>query len=353
MAPFDSEIPAQRAPAVIDVRITPDVGTISSSRASQSRHNYKVGSWHGVCWEHVRSVSILGRTGGCGEGRASVSLGRAPYRAARFDMTSKPQAIVSGKNVAARSPEVDFAVVLSRIIESIEHDSAQLRAVYELARIKLRREAWRKTPPISRLEARRLTLALESAIEGVETIYSKHDEFRALQSLDRFIESSEIGRRIEPPEPLLMIDPPPTQTADADHRAKGPSLNVERSLHWLRAAPLLRGAVVAILAVALCAALSQFDLLGRHAPLSSPSQSESPPMFRPSIAPIDGAPAGLRHRRFVAAGSQSDTPRYNSDDRSTVALDEQPVKPLRSSCTQTYEVPSEGGGKVSINVVRC
>jgi hypothetical protein len=239
-------------------------------------------------------------------------------------MTSKPQAIVSGKNVAARSPEVDFAVVLSRIIESIEHDPAQLRnAVYELARIKLRREAWRKTPPISRLEARRLTLALESAIEGAETIYSKHDEFRALQSLDRFIERSEIGRRIEPPEPF----------ADADHRAKGPSLNVERSLHWLRAAPLLRGAVVTILAVALCAALSQFGLLGRHAPLSSPSQSESAPMFRPSIARIDGAPAGLRHRRFVAAGSQSDTPRYNGDDRSTVAPDEQPVKPLRSSCT--------------------
>ena len=292
------------------------------------------------------SRTIRGRTGDSGTG--------APYRTACFDMTSKPQEIGSGQNVAARSPEVDFAVVLSRIIESIEHDSAQLRnAVYELARIKLRREAWRKTPPISRLEARRLTLALESAIEGVETIYSEHDEFRALQSLDRFIESSEIGRRIEPPEPLLMIDPPPTQTADADHRAKGPSLNVERSLHWLRAAPLLRGAVVAILAVALCAALSPFDLLGRHAPLSSPSQSESAPMFRPSIARIDGAPAGLRHRRFVAAGSQSDTPRYNSDDRSTVAPDEQPVKPLRSSCTQTDEVPSESGGKASINVVRC
>jgi hypothetical protein len=245
-------------------------------------------------------------------------------------------------------------VVLSRVIESIEDDPAELRnAVYELARIKLRREAWGRNPSISPLEARRLTLALESAIEGVEIIYSKHDELRALQSLDRFIESSEIGRRIEPREPLLMIDPPPAQTADADHRAKGPSLNVERSLHWPGAAPLLRGAVVATLAVALCAALSQFGLLARPAPLSSPSQSASAPMFRPSIARIDGAPASLRHRRFVAAGSQGDTPRDSSDDRSTVAPDEQPVKPLRSRCTQTYEVPSEGGGKASINVVRC
>jgi len=287
-------------------------------------------------------------------GRASVSLGRAPYRAARFDMTSRPQEIGSGQNAAARSPDGDFVAVLCRTIESIEHDPAQLRnAVYELARIKLRREAWRKNPPISSLEARRLTLALELAIECVETIYSKHDELRALQSVDRFIESSEIGRTIEPREPLLMIDPPPAQTADADHRAKDLSLKVERSLYWLGAAPLLRGAVVAILAVAVCAALSQFGLLGGHVLPSSPSQSESAPMFRPSIARIDGAPASLRHRPLVAAGSKGNTPWYSSDDRSSVEPDEQPVKSLRSSCTQTYEVPSEGGGKASVNVVRC
>jgi len=46
-------------------------------------------------------------------------------------MTSQPQKFDSGKNLAARSPEVDFAVVLSRVIESIEDDPAQLRnAVY-------------------------------------------------------------------------------------------------------------------------------------------------------------------------------------------------------------------------------
>src|SRR6266478_766601 len=90
----------------------------------------------------------------------------------------------------------------------------------ELARIKLRREAWQKNPAINLSEVRRLMLALESAIEGVETIYSKHDELKALQSLDRLIESSEIGRSkvmIEPREPLLIINQAPTQTADADH----------------------------------------------------------------------------------------------------------------------------------------
>src|SRR5215472_2765721 len=198
-------------------------------------------------------------------------------------MTSQPQEIGSGKNFAARPIEVEFAAVLSRVIESIEDEPAPLvrDAVYELARIKLRREAWQKNPAINLSEVRRLMLALESAIEGVETVYSKRDELRALQSLDRLIESSKIGRSkvmIEPHEPLLIINQAPTQTADADHppvfpaREKNTSLNVERLLHWPGAAPLLRGAMVAIFAVALCVVFSQFSLLGSQ---PQPSQPKS------------------------------------------------------------------------------
>jgi hypothetical protein len=289
-------------------------------------------------------------------------------RRACFDMTSQSQEIGSGKNLAARPLEVEFAVVLSRVIESIEDDPAPLlrNAVYELARIKLRREAWRRNPAINLSEAKRLTLALESAIEGVETIYSKHDELRALQSLDRLIESSEIGRSeimIEPREPLLIINQAPT-TADADpvflSRAKDTSLNVKRLLHWPGAAPLLRGALVAIFALALCAVFSQFGLLGRQAPLSLSSQPESAPTIRAATARTHDAPvAHFQPRRVVAAGSPAvalgDAPRDRGDyDPSTARPDEQPVKPPRSSCsTQTYKVPSEGGGEASINMVRC
>jgi hypothetical protein len=75
-------------------------------------------------------------------------------------MTSQPQQIGSGKNLAARPLEVEFAVVLSRVIESIEDDPAPLlrNAVYELARIKLRREAWQRNPAMNLSEVRRLTL---------------------------------------------------------------------------------------------------------------------------------------------------------------------------------------------------
>jgi len=285
-------------------------------------------------------------------------------------MTSQPQEIGSGKNFVARPLEVEFAVVLSRVIESVEDDPAPLvrDAVYELARIKLRREAWQKNPAINLSEVRRLMLALESAIEGVETVYSKQDELRVLQSLDRLIESSKIGRSevmIEPREPLLIINQGPT-TADADRppvfsaRAKDTSLKVERLLHWRGAAPLLRGAMVAIIALALCAVFSQFGSLGRQAPLSLSSQAESAPTIRAATARTDNAPvAHLQPRRVVAAGSPAvalgDAPRDRGDyDPPTVRPNEQPVKPPRSSCsTQTYKVPSEGGGEASINMVRC
>jgi hypothetical protein len=264
---------------------------------------------------------------------------------------------------------VEFAVVLSRVIESIEDDPAPLlrNAVYELARIKLRREAWRRNPAINLSEVRCLMLALESAIEGVETIYSKQDELRVLQSLDRLIESSKISRSevmIEPREPLLIINPGPT-TADADHppvflsRAKDTSLNVKRLLHGPGAAPLLRGALVAIFALVLCAVFSQFGLLGRQAPLSL-SQPESAPTIRAATARTHDAPvAHSQPRRVVAAGSPAvalgDAPRDRGDyEPPTVRPNEQPVKPPRSNCsTQTYKVPSEGGGEASINVVRC
>lgn len=119
-------------------------------------------------------------------------------------------------------------------------------------------------------------LTLETAIERVEAISSKHDELRALQSLDRLIESSEIGARatvIEPREPLLIIDQTPSRTTDA-HRppaflmpAKRTPANVPRSWHWPGTAPLLRGAVVAIFALVLCIVLDrQFGLFGRQAP---------------------------------------------------------------------------------------
>ena len=64
------------------------------------------------------------------------------------------------RDVPATSAELDFSLVLARVIGSIENDPAQLRsAVYELARIKLEREAWQRHPPMNVREIRHLMLA--------------------------------------------------------------------------------------------------------------------------------------------------------------------------------------------------
>ena len=83
------------------------------------------------------------------------------------------------------SPEVDFALLLSRMIDSLKKDPAELRnAVYEVARIKLKQEVFKGTPLINISELRRVSIALETSISRVEAISSKQDRLDA-RSLDR------------------------------------------------------------------------------------------------------------------------------------------------------------------------
>ena len=54
---------------------------------------------------------------------------------------SEMQKAETDPSLPATSPEVEFALVLSRVIETMKQDPAQLRQnIYELARMKLRRE---------------------------------------------------------------------------------------------------------------------------------------------------------------------------------------------------------------------
>src|SRR5262245_9399794 len=81
-------------------------------------------------------------------------------------MVSRQQKFADTK-VLAPAPEVDFALVLSRVIASAEEDPSQLRnIIYELARIKLQEEMSRRSPSSNSPGTRDLSLALESAIAG-------------------------------------------------------------------------------------------------------------------------------------------------------------------------------------------
>jgi hypothetical protein len=144
-----------------------------------------------------------------------------------------------GESLATNLPAVDFSSVLARTIESIRDDPAQLRnAVYELARIKLQREVWQRTPPMSILETRRLMLALETAIERVETSSSQQEDLELLQSAAQLLENSSpnpgrsAGWGPAPPmterDPIVIIDQtaiyrdvtPPYPVAPADDIAR-------------------------------------------------------------------------------------------------------------------------------------
>src|SRR5262245_17151983 len=218
-------------------------------------------------------------------------------RRARFDMTLEPQEIVSGKNLSAKLSEIEFAIVLSRVIGSIENDPAQLRnAVYELARIKLQTELSQREAPINVSEKGDLALALESAIDRVESVYSKHDHQRVLQSLDRLTKSSEVERAseitIEGRKSALIIRPPSPHTTHLPSFSTGVVGDLRKakpSWHWMGAAPLARAAVVAILAVLLCAVLyRQFGFFGRQAPQPFASVHK---IERPQAKPVVQASA--------------------------------------------------------------
>jgi hypothetical protein len=94
-------------------------------------------------------------------------------------------------------------------------------------------------------------------------------------------------RRISPP--ILSSLPGKAQTADANHLpvslgpTKGRSLKVERSVYWPATGPLLRTAMVAIFAVALCVILSQFGLLGPQAPQTAASTVQKNAMPEPKL----------------------------------------------------------------------
>jgi hypothetical protein len=216
-----------------------------------------------------------------------------------MDMTSEPQEIVSGKSLAAKSSEVDFAIVLSRVIASIENDPAQLRsAVYELARIKLQTEL-----SINVSEKRDLALALESAIERVETVSSKHDHVKVLQSLDRFTNRSEVDAyevTIEGREAAPISKHLPSFLT----RAVDGSRKVESSSHWMGTAPLVRAAVVAVLGIVLCTVLDrQFGVFGRQPP--QPLASVVHKVERPETKPVIQASADGVQTPITTPSTQS------------------------------------------------
>jgi hypothetical protein len=102
-------------------------------------------------------------------------------------MSSRLTEQKSESDPSRRLIEVDFALVLSRIINSVKADPSQLRGiVYELARTKLQ-ETFREGDIE---EAQVMTSALEIAIKGVEQFSRRQEEMLPAADNDRLINIS-------------------------------------------------------------------------------------------------------------------------------------------------------------------
>jgi len=78
---------------------------------------------------------------------------------------------------ATSSQEVEFALVLSRMVDSISEDPEHLRAtIYELARHKLKEQFQSESPA----DVRQLSRSLEVAIQGVEKFHKEKEQATAL-----------------------------------------------------------------------------------------------------------------------------------------------------------------------------
>lgn len=203
-------------------------------------------------------------------------------------MTSTPpQRTV--RDVSPAHPEVEFALVLARTIDSVRSDPQQLRsAVYELARQKLQQLA-HEDPR----EKQRLMQALEVAIEGVEahTRDNPVEKFAAppARALPAFLEAAGAARRIEGP---ARID------AEAAFVTTLEPVRLPRRPLWSSSAPLRYVAMLAFLALIAAVVLLQqrgVSLAAARAMIAgslapSPAQPQKPAVVA-AVSPPPAVPA--------------------------------------------------------------
>ncbi|MES5486498.1 hypothetical protein QMZ05_27385 [Bradyrhizobium sp. INPA03-11B] len=188
-------------------------------------------------------------------------------------------------------PEVEFALVLARTIESVRSDPQQLRsAVYELARQKLQQLA-HEDPS----ERARLMRALEVAIEGVEA-HTRDDPVERFsvppaRALPEFLAAAGAARRIEAPR---RIDAEEAFVTTLEPVAPA---GVPRHPRWSSSAPLryiamlgffgLIAAVVLLQQRGVSLAAARAMIAGTLAP--APPQTQRPAVV--AAVPVPSVPA--------------------------------------------------------------
>jgi hypothetical protein len=125
-------------------------------------------------------------------------------------MTSEITTIDHDETTSPHAQEVEFALILARMISTVKEDPSQLRrTVYEFARAKLKNDiSW-----ADEQETARLLAALETAIQGVEKFSLRTDQTEQLQ-LAAHPGLIAHGGSLPPPRPILEINQVADTTGD-------------------------------------------------------------------------------------------------------------------------------------------
>jgi hypothetical protein len=144
---------------------------------------------------------------------------------------------IGNEDQANSSYEVEFALVLARMIDAAHADPAQLRSnIYELARVKLRGEILRG----DLAGDRRLVKALEVAIQGVETFAKREDDL-SLSSLPRAVPLP-LAKQTASAQPVMLIE-------HASEQKVGRNLSEGPGILNIRSTILRLGLVFALITV--------------------------------------------------------------------------------------------------------
>ena len=205
--------------------------------------------------------------------------------------------------VSPHAQEIEFALILQRMIHAVEDDPAQMRlAIYEFARAKLKIDsAWAEGG-----ERKRLSDALETAILGVEGFSQRREEKDLLSAPHPTAQTSAALAPLSPPEPS------PTSLATVRHVTPEPEdILVPKKAYERRAnsggetqkvVSTLTRFCVAMMLLSLVAAVAYYNqalpLLNKPAKLAvaQPSASGVPPQasaatdLRPAVAPPTAPP---------------------------------------------------------------
>jgi hypothetical protein len=189
------------------------------------------------------------------------------------------------KMVAPHAQEVEFALILSRMINTVKEDPAQLRlAIYEFARARLKTD----TSWADESERERLSGALETAIQGVEQFSARREERESLQPPTPH---AQIGRGTTPSAepatsmvPVRQVDAEPKSVVLKEVYWRNDAQTIAQAQTRVLLSTLARFAIgVSLFGVLAGLAIYRQGTLGGSERLSSPATVIAKPSTSPNV----------------------------------------------------------------------